>query len=238
MTDDAKELVISNTLEKAKEWLLKNRLLLVLVLSAIVLLVIVLYRFQSRTKGRVFLAEKEYAHYLATKEESSLRKLMTITSKDKNLHNTFDIPIALALLEKKNKEEAAFYLKRALKPLEETSPYHALYAQSTLSILKSDWEKALQDSLELKKQIQDYAAGEDFSSLYFTNLLRIALLEKKLNHPLAELQAWQELETSLEISLQKEPSSFKKEWVDNLKQKGIAIEDFIKDRRNSLSASN
>lgn len=215
-------------LDKVKEWTKKNRLLLFLTLTAIVLTIVLLYKGSTKTRDNALLAERTYERYLKQKDESSMRKLIALSLKDKHVALSYEIPIALYFLENDQKEEAKPFIDRSLKELQKISPFHETYSNGTASILKADYTKALQSALLLRGQFAETPeAKEKYSSLYYSNLLRIALLYKKLHNPNSELAAWEELGSL--------PGHTP--WMETLQQNGVAMEDFMKDRMLELKNS-
>lgn len=214
-------------LEKAKVVLFKNRYLILLLFSALCLSSILLYRWQGKDKERAHFAEKEYAKFVATGEESSLRKLMALVDKDKNLQLKYDALLSQILLEKGLADDAYFFAIRSLEPLAHLSSFHAEYAHATKSMIRLEFEKALKETVELKSKLLNNSELEDkFSSLYSAVLVRAALLEKKLGHPEKELAAWLEVEKNIH--------SIGKNFQETLGQKGLALEEFISDRKRAL----
>lgn len=208
-------------LEKVKEWAQKNRLLLFLIFSGAILSLILLYKAANKPKENALLAEKTYQHFLKEKDESSMRKLIALALKDKTVALLYDLPISLYFLEQHQMEEAKPFMKRSLTELQTISPYHETYAKGTSSILSSDWMTALQSAMVLKGQFaESEEAKKKYPSLYNSNLLRIALLYKKLQNNPAELTAWQELQASPNHTY----------WIESLQQNGVAMQEFITDR--------
>ena len=208
-------------LEKVKEWAQKNRFLLFLIFSGITLTLILLFKAANRTKENALLAEKSYHHYLKDSDESSMRKLIALALKDKSVALLYDLPISLYFLEHHQIEEAKPFMERSLTELQEISPYHETYAKGTSSILSSDWRTALQSAMLLKGQFtESEEAKKRYPSLYNSNLLRLALLYKKLQNPTSELTAWQELQTTPGHS----------HWIESLQENGVSMREFIADR--------
>ncbi|HSW73026.1 MAG TPA: hypothetical protein VLG44_06445, partial [Chlamydiales bacterium] len=117
------------------------------------------------------------------------------------------------------------FMERSLTELQCLSPFHETYAKGTSYILSSDWRTALQSAMVLKGQFaESEEAKKKYPSLYNSNLLRIALLYKKLQNNPAELTAWQELQASPNHTY----------WIDSLQQNGIAMQEFISDRITEL----
>lgn len=213
-------------LEKIKEWAQKNRLLLFLIFSGALLSIILLYKAANKTKENVLAAEKSYQLFLKEKDESSMRKLIALALKDKTVALHYDLPISLYFLQHHQIEEARPFMERSQNRLQEISPYHETYGKGTNSILSSDWGTALQSAMLLRGQFtESEEAKKRYPSLYNSNLLRIALLYKKLQNQPAELAAWQELKSSPNHTF----------WIESLHQNGVAMQEFISDRISELS---
>lgn len=210
--------------ERGKEWIFKNRLLLLLILSAFCLSTVLLYRTLKKPDYSK-IAEKEYANFLATGDDASFVRLLSLVNGDQSLQCVYDGAIARVLLEKKEMDKGLFFLVRALKPFQEISPYHAHYAASTVTIAKGEWEQALQETELLKQKfLEDKSLQEKMSALYSSILLRSALLEKKLGASKQELKAWEAFESL----------SSKSKMIEAFHQKGLALEDFIQNRKKTL----
>lgn len=227
MQESEESLLTLLYLEKVKEWTKKNKILITLIFTGLILALLLLYKTTSKPQKNALLAEKAYQNFLMSKDESSMRKLIALALKDRSVALIYDLPISLYFLEHHQLEEAKPFMERSLSELGHLSPFHETYAKGTSAILSSDWRSALQSALLLKGQ---FTALEDakkkYPSLYNANLLRIAILNKKIQNQSAELAAWQELQGS--------PGHA--EWIESLHENGIAMKDFIEDRLEELKS--
>jgi hypothetical protein len=196
-------------LNKVKELFMKNRLLVLLCLSAVFLSVALIYKI-FKTPDYAEYAEREYRHFLTTSDSTSLKKLASYVANDPSLHSQYSSFLARTFLDRGEETQGLYFLHKSVEPLKEISPYHAAYAKATILIAKANFDLALQETVQLKVKLQkDKETGLE---LYSSVLKRIALLEKKLGRNEQELLAWKELEENSGLSSQE------KEFVLNRKK--------------------
>lgn len=169
-------------------------------LPALVVFGVVLVKIGSK-KGR---AEADYvaAHHAFLKWDQILEKngedfvnLQTLMQKHPELHTYYDSKIAHNLIALRDAKEAAPYVERTVKRTKQ--PYYSDYAQTSLKISGGYYTDALQEALLLKENLLKdenvWVKGENASSLFAFNLMRIATLYQELEDTPGELKAWQEI---------------------------------------------
>jgi len=92
-------------------------------------------------------------------------------------------------------DQAERLARGCIERLRKISPFHAAYAETTLSIEKKEFQKALEASVGLKERMDqspevNKLKGKNLkggSTLYASNLLRIALLQRQVGNSPGEL---------------------------------------------------
>lgn len=130
------------------------------------------------------------------KNKESYAELNKLLDRNKEMHRYYDAAIAQKLLEIKETSKITKFSKTPLKRLKEEYPLHAIFAEASVMVAQKKYNEALEKSYEIHHKIQ-----EQKSLLRVYNLLRIALLEKILQHENQELTALCELQTILDTAV-------------------------------------
>jgi hypothetical protein len=147
--------------------------------------------------------------------------------------------IAQTLIAAGQIESADPLARQSIERLRKEAPLHAAYAEATLRIEKGEFQKALEASVALKAQMErelDAKALKGRSlrggcTLYASNLLRIAFLQKQVGNAPGELSAWEEVKGLLDMH---EDSVAAQLLEANFGKTGFALSDFISQRERSL----
>ena len=133
--------------------------------------------------------------------------------------------------------------KQCIERLRKISPFHASYAETSLNIEKKEFQKALEASVALKElmekdgkaKIVKVRSLQGGSTLYASNLLRIALLQKQVGNLPGELSAWEELKALLDmqedsVAAQLLEANFGASFGKN----SLSLSNFISQRERSI----
>jgi hypothetical protein len=188
-------------LDRWKEFLVRNRLLILLSVSALFLSIALMLKL-FKAPNYAEYAEREYRNFISTNDLSSLNKLASYVSRDRSLEAAYGAFLSRSFLERGEEKRGFFFLERSLEPLKEISPYHASFAEATLKIASEDWDAALGECIQLKNKMLSDQVLSKMEALYSSLLVRIALLEKKLGRSDQELIAWRDVENYSGLSSQ------------------------------------
>jgi len=229
-----------------------KRIYIFSVLASILFVNIIIYKIKpliaKKSSEGSFLAHQSYLDWKDSdfKDCEKLKKLKSLIRKDPHLKPKYEGLILQNLLLKNDfgKEENKLANKAFERTRSELPLYHE-YSQVAILINDEKYEEALNKSKELKtKMLSDlsFLQGEGLpagSILYSFNLLRIALLEGKLNNK-DEFLAWQELEDYLSLSSPNKVNENIKTASEALKEifneNDIELIDYILYRKNRLSS--
>jgi|GEM_PF-5096300 len=210
---------------KAIEFLHKNRLIILMSFSAVLLLLSILY-FKTPSdeiqRTRFLNAQTTYANWEGDplnplKEEKMLLSL----GKFPELSTKYDYLIAQKYLILNEPTKARKFAKKAIARLEKNSPEFAKFSLSSLHISESSLTEALSCAIDLKKEINPTLTP----TLFALNLLHIADLQRRLGLR-DEQETILELENYLAGS---SPIIFQKALSDN----DITLIDYLNYRKQA-----
>lgn len=167
-----------------------------------------------------------------------------VLEKDSKLLRKYDGQVAQILIESQQPQEFLSFAKMATERLKEV-PYYSLYSTSTCEINQENFEKALNHSLHLKKELETSLADQkDLSMgevLYAFNLIRIAFLHKKLNHKEKETVSWKNIQSFFgwteALSLPYRVSEkTRKVILDNYRENNMDLKAYIHSRLHKLES--
>jgi predicted negative regulator of RcsB-dependent stress response len=191
------------------QWISENGKILLYALAALLLGLFVIYQFSATSRSKAendyFQAATEFRIFqqASGKEDvaaqnEAFERLEKILQRLPDLHPKYDGLIAQVFLNRNEIAKAEEFAAPALKRTsEENQPYYIAFAETTLLLGKGEYEDALSRSIDLKQKMLERATqtleerGFD-DQLFALNLLRIALLQQKTNHPQEELKTWEE----------------------------------------------
>lgn len=186
-------------------WLSENGYkLLGIILSVLTFLILLALFFSSREKtseASFLKADREFTHFAtshANQEEAkqALIALSTILVRHPELQAKYDGLIAQTLIDRGMTQEALPFANRALTRTQtENAPFYSVYAQNTLLIGQSRYDEALLQSRNLQTELEN--SSQTGKTLKIFNLLRIGMLQEKLNLHADELQTWDQLKKAV-----------------------------------------
>ncbi len=240
-------------LKKILLWIMKRRIYFFSLLASALFLNIILYKlkplFKKKSINYSLLAESTYSSWKDSSfnDRKKLLELKTYIKKYPSLKPKYEGLIVQNLLINENfSKEDEKLATNALDRTKDELPFYYEFAKVALLINKHDYVKALDISKDLKtKMLNDlsFLQNETLPAgavLYSFNLLRIALLEAKLNNVQQEMQAWKELENYLKMGSEKQINENIKLATKALKQifneNDIELKDYILYRKNALNS--
>ncbi|NGX34564.1 MAG: hypothetical protein K1060chlam1_00917 [Candidatus Anoxychlamydiales bacterium] len=240
-------------LKKMLLWIMEKRIYFFSLLASVVFLNVIVYKLKPFIKKKAInsteLVEKAYKSF----EESSysdrenLSKLKAYIKKYPSLKPKYEgLIVQNLLINEKFLKEDENLANSALDRTKDELPFYYEFAKVALLINKEDYVKALEVSKDLKARMLNdlsFLQSESLPAgavLYSFNLLRIALLEAKLNNMKEEIIAWKELEDYLKMGSEKDLNDNIKIAAKALRQifneNEIELRDYILYRKNSLSS--
>lgn len=171
-------------------------------LLGIILGIVLLYRMlagQSARAENEYIALSESSAILNNPESSSekrtvaLNEMLPLLERYPQIQAKYDGLVAEQLLIERNLDVASPLIERTFSRVKgAVSPYAIDYAKNSVLITQGDLGEGLKNAYLLReKMLSDIIPYSGV--LYSFNLIRIALLEKQLNHKDLELKAWNEL---------------------------------------------
>lgn len=229
------------------EWFSQNGKKVLYALGAALLLLALLYQFSSKKTSdseKDFLqASREYQGVLSN-QEGALERLQEILVRRPEFEAIWGGAIAEHLIASNKVEEALPFAERALKRVSPNQlDNFSSYSRSTLLIAKGDLENALKQTLALKETMLKDLSEKSPSfndTLFAYTLLRIASLERALNHPSEEKQAFQEWKKYAGFKGQKaavslpEPEAYAKVAAD-FSSGTLSLLNYIEEREKVLN---
>ncbi len=176
----------------------------------LIIATVLLYRHNSsksqEAQESYLKAESEFrkfklsSSYDPSEKESAFNSLQAILKNYPELHQKYDALIAQAFLLKQLPDEAEKFANYALERTKKDNiPFYAAFTHTTMQIANKEYAQALNSSLELKQAMAASEAGSSSqhfdAALYGLNLLRISLLQAKLQETEAELQTIKEFQS-------------------------------------------
>jgi len=240
-------------LKKIVLWIMEKRVYFFSLLASVVFLNVILYKlkplFKKKPINSSALVEKTYSSWKETSfnDREKLFHLKALIKKYPSLKPKYEgLIVQNLLINEKFLKEDEKLAQGAIERTKDELPFYYEFAKVALLINNKDYVKALDISKDLKaKMLNDlsFLQNETLPAgavLYSFNLLRIALLEAKLNNVKDEIVAWQELEEYLKMGSKKDLNENIKLAAKALKQifneNDIELKDYILYRRNSLSS--
>lgn len=242
--DKKEEIQEISNLKKYLLWIMDKRIYIFSVIISVVLLNLIIFKLKGgKSTDASTIATQNYTDWKNTffKDNDKLNNLKSLIKKSPSLKANYEGLIVQNLLinENLNKDDYGI-ADKALERIKLDLPFYYDYSQIALVISNGKYEDALNKSKELKiKMLGNIStkSGKSLSMgsvLYSLNLLRIALLEQKLNNPSKELIAWTELEDYLNFNDNKiqTANTIKAIFSEN----EIELTDYIQYRKNKISS--
>ena len=178
-------------------------------------------RFENKSSVDYMSANILYSKWEKSREDQFFTKLQQVLERRTDLHAKFDPLIAQKLLGSGKGKEAAPYAENVFKRSKDASPFHRQFSETSLTIGRGEFTKALEASKSLKEQMKNELPN--FLQIY--NLVRIAVLEKEIGTPEGERLAWEEVLKNPAFPLIQQ----------NFRQGNLSLSDFISTRMGSLT---
>jgi hypothetical protein len=222
-----------DNLIKLAKWAIKNKSNFIFGFVGLLALGAVGFRVMpkmQKNKAKDYFAIKSsFASWKESSQaasDSEYQKLIKLVRKHPVLQANYESQIAQRLLFwKKNKEGVSFANKSLKRTDGEKLPYFQNYAKTSLLISQNIFDKALKESLLLSTKIKKDKNINEFSVLYKNNLLRIAVLQKKLNLSKDEITTLRELDLFIKNSKKNKHEKDAYPFYDN-----TAITNFLNHR--------
>ena len=223
----------------ALEWIYQNRKnvgwALIAVLAAGVMLYQTLGNWSRRSGQNYIAAENAYLEMRSTSGEVSqgaAEHLQLLLMQQPDLQARYDGLMAQFLLIRDERAEALPIAQRALTRTQgENSPYFSRYADNTLAIADGSYRQALTDSITLQQEIiSDPLLAT--SSLLPLNLLRIAMLQQKLELEEDELNSWSQWR---DLAKEEDKASHFQKVTQLYSEGEIDLQNYIAQRLNHLN---
>ena len=209
MSKQSKESSISSFLDKqwsdhpAIEWVLNNKQTLLWIALGLFVGLIFTYRvLMNRTinsEADFFRAQTAFVHFQETainpKEgaSNSLNELESLMKVHPELHGKYDASLAQTLLIKDQIPQAEKYAQATFKRTQNDfiGNYHE-FAATSLLIGNGKYQEALIQAQNLKEKMNSESSNLG-TTLYFFNLIRLAVLHQQAGNDQEEKQLWEEV---------------------------------------------
>lgn len=250
--DNNEEMERVSNFKKYILWIVDKRMYIFSILACIVFINVIVFKIKplivKKSPIGIVLADQYYLNWKdsAFKDAEKLNKLKDLIKKNPSLKSNYEGLIVQNLMMYGNLgNDDCKIVDRLLERNKTELPLYYEYSKNALLINNEEYVEALKKSNELKmKMLSDlsFLDGKTIrpsNVLYTLNLLRIALLEGKLNNDAKEFLAWQELEDYLNLDASKNVSENMQIAAATLKEtyheNGIELIDYIQYRKNKIS---
>jgi hypothetical protein len=145
----------------------------------------------TRDGGTSHKARTLFEQWKKTPGDASLtREMERALRKAPHIRRVLEAEIVQGFLNVGDVENADKRAAGCIARLQDDLPLHAEFARISLLIEQEKYQKALEASVTLKERLEKVEAASRFQGW---NLLRLAVLHKKLQNPSGELAAWEEV---------------------------------------------
>ncbi|HSX04301.1 MAG TPA: hypothetical protein VLG76_06190 [Rhabdochlamydiaceae bacterium] len=120
-------------------------------------------------------------------EAENFQKLIKLTNSHTGLHEKYGSLIAEKCIALNQSALAGTLVDRSLNQIKDQIPYHHLFSKTSILIADGKYDEALNEAAALKEKIEKESMVKQCSVLFLFNLIRIASLERSLNHCQNEL---------------------------------------------------
>jgi hypothetical protein len=211
------------------QWMSEHKNLLYNVATAVIVILAwgVIRISRAPDTESVRHVQEAYAAWKASPQDRSLyQALDKALEKTPSMRQAFRSEIAEIMLINGDADQAEEISKKSLQELRSVAPLFAEYAEISLHIGRKQYQDALEKSVTLKEKMTDQK-----SSLYFQNLLRIALLQEKVGNKAGEMAAWRDLEV---FSKAENNKTLQERTLKGLGDQTITFQSFIEERKKQL----
>lgn len=189
------------------EWVINNKQNVLWIIIGLFAILILSYRIlmnrSMNEEGDFFRAQTDFSQFqeaaLNSKNQladsTAFEDLEALMYRYPELHGKYDASLAQTLLIEEQMPKAQAYAQATFRRTqhEAISHFHD-YAAASLLIGEGKYQDALQQSHQLKEKMGADSLGTMEETLYFFNLIRLALLSQQLGDGHAEKQLWEEIE--------------------------------------------
>lgn len=193
----------------AVEWISNNKQTILWIIIGLFAVLILAYRvMMTRTlnaEGDYFRAQTDFNQFQeaaltaknAVGDSAALNELDGFMASYPELHAKYDGPLAQTLIIEEQMPKALPLAQATFKRTANDSiNLYQDYAASSLLIGEGKYQEALQQSKLLKDKLNQQPADTLDKTLYFFNLIRLAVLNQQLGLEQEEKQAWNEVQNS------------------------------------------
>lgn len=189
----------------AVEWALNNKQTLLWaalgIFAGLILTYRVLMNRSINAEGDFFRAQTAFVNFqeaaIKSKSEAAatLKELESIMKTHPELHGKYDAPLAQTLLIEDQIPLAEKYAQATFKRTKNDfiDNYHE-FAATSLLIGNGNYQEALVQAQNLKEKMNAESSKTE-NTLYFFNLIRLAVLHQQIGNNQEEKQLWEEVKT-------------------------------------------
>jgi hypothetical protein len=165
--------------------------------------------------------------------EEALIQLQAIMARHQELHPKYDGALAQSLLNHHKPGVAKGYAYSIATRVRDESSYAKKFTDATFLIAEGTYQKALEESLQLKIDLErEGLAEQKLETLYAYNLLRIAMLQQEVGSAKEEILAWDELHRHLPTrGAEDGERSAYRQLMENFHRGSITLTDYINARK-------
>jgi hypothetical protein len=208
----------------------RNRVHTYLCVSLGIIILGIAYLTSGPTDAEANAAKKLFAEWKESPSDTTLQKNMErAVHKIPGLEKGVEAQKAQVLLSTGRIEAAESMARECIERLRKESPTHAAFAENSLLIENEQFQKALENAVALKEQLEK--ASEASSAIYASNLVRIAFLQDKVGNAPGELSAWEEVKTLLETEESSKGAQF---LTENFQEQAFSLNNYISQRERIL----
>jgi len=238
--------------KKISFWLAQKKMYIFSAIFCLIFIGIIFYKVKpliiKKPVNAAMSAHETYQKWKKSnyQDSKSLEKLKRIVSKNGSLRANYEGLILQGQMTQGNSFEKKDVSDNILAKVKEELPYYYEYSSAGIMIAKGEYKSALEVSMALKENlIKDISflkddilpAGE---ILYSLNLLRIALLEQKLENPQGELVAWEEFLKYLSFDNKNASEHIKNAQMtikEMFNENKLELTDYISYRKSVISST-
>jgi len=200
-------------------WLKRREIGITLFAFSLGIVFLLTYLFSQGSSQRYIDLENAYQEW--KRSAHSLSSFEKVLKNAPNAEKRYIGPIAQSLVAQG--KDPKKWGEKAIRHLEEDAPLHAIFTRASLLIQKEKWQEAFNLSTALKEQL----TNSDETVLYGLNLVRIALLQEKLQNFSGEKAAWQELTKYLS---ERCPQNLAEQIIEPFQSQYIGLNDYSASR--------
>lgn len=189
------------------EWVINNKQNVLWIILGLFAVLILSYRIlmnrSMNAETDFFRAQTDFSQFQEAARNSKNKladsaafdDLEAVMKQHPELHGKYDAPLAQTLLIEEQMPKAQAYAQATFQrtDLDAIGHFHD-YAAASLLIGEGKYQEALQQAQQLKEKMGTETLETMEETLYFFNLVRLALLNQQLGNGKAEKQLWEEIQ--------------------------------------------